>query len=107
MEVLLILMMMLFTAVSGAALGFFMGRSSGAARERNKKVQAICPCSHTWGEHKDAGKCLASVRIKSYSAGMWMGYVYHACACTKYHGPVVVNDEYFHPGYISRSEVEG
>ena len=58
-------------------------------------------------EHKDAGKCLASVRIKSYSAGMWMGYVYHACACTKYHGPVVVNDEYFHPGYISRSEVEG
>ena len=107
MEVLVIFMMMLFSALAGAALGFFMGRSNGAARERSKKVTATCPCSHIWGSHKDGGRCQAAIKRDKYSAGMWMGHEYVSCACSKYHGPVVVNDEYFHPGYISRSEIEG
>lgn len=60
--------------------------------------QAICPCTHSIGTHKDGGRCQAAVKRPYYtSMGSRNGHQWVNCACTKYWGPQPVT-EFFHPG---------
>lgn len=84
---------------------WLIGRATGRTEERNKKpapVKPVCPCTHTVGEHLEGGNCLAEVKRPYYLAGGGRnGHEWVKCACTKYHGPIVLNEEFFHPGVIA------
>lgn len=92
--------------IVGVSLAFYFGKTvgkvSGRREERSKKPEPItptCPCTHTAGEHKDGGSCKAQIRRPHYtSLGDRSGHEYVLCACTKYHGPTVVDNDFFNPG---------
>jgi hypothetical protein len=83
-------------------IGRFMGKISGRREERLKKPEPItptCPCTHTSGEHNEGGSCEAQIRRPHYNTfGDRSGHEYVVCACTKYHGPVVISSDFFNPG---------
>ena len=83
-------------------IGLSVGKSKGRKEERAKKpkpAQPICPCEHVWGAHKNGGSCQSQVRRPFYySTGSRNGHEWVNCACTKYHGPEVINSEFFNPG---------
>ena len=99
----------LIFGVALAAFGFFcfaVGAVFGRRLERQKRpepIRPVCPCGHTVGEHKGEAACKAQIRRKLYSrVGDDWGWQWVDCACTKYHGPQVINDEFFHPGIITK-----
>lgn len=84
--------------VVALALSYTLGKHDGS-KVRPAPPVAVCPCSHTIGEHKEMGTCKAQVKRKLYSTvGDDWGYEYVNCACTKYHGPVPIPTEFFNPG---------
>lgn len=93
----------LLVIIPVAFLFFNLGRARGRDEERAKKPKmpkAVCPCDHTWGEHKNGGSCLGTAKRPAYNIiGGRAGYEYVRCACTRYHGPIPILDEYFHPGF--------
>lgn len=91
-------------------LVYGMGKSKGRSEERAKRPkppQPVCPCSHVWGEHKEGGQCHGQVRRPYYSSiGTRNGHQWVACKCTKYHGPIPIMEDYFHPGFTTLPEIE-
>lgn len=85
---------------------YWIGIVRGRAEERAKKpepIKPVCPCNHTWGSHKEGNRCQAQEKRENYNKfGERSGWEYANCACTKYHGPVVVTEEFFHPGVITQ-----
>lgn len=85
-----------------AAGMFLVGSSEGRRKERAKHPEPIlpfCPCEHLWSMHKDGKECLVDLPRKRYDKhGDFAGYDYAKCPCTVYHGPKVINDDFFHPG---------
>ena len=83
-----------------------VGRTRGRQIERDEtlaRAGPICPCGHVLGEHKDGGKCLGDTqRVHYYSNGDRNGYEWVKCVCTKYHGPVLITDDFFHPGVAAQ-----
>lgn len=93
--------------VSGLAIllvGYVIGRSRGRAIEREAAsfTKPVCPCGHVWGAHKDGQRCQDDVRRPHYwNDGSHNGYEWVRCACTKYHGPAAINEQFFYSGGIA------
>ena len=82
----------------GYSIGMMIGTNRGRQNEP-ERVRPVCPCAHTVGEHKDGGRCLAEMKRQKYNHyGHRSGHEYVHCACTKYHGPAVIDNDFFHPG---------
>lgn len=86
---------------------FLLGVIVGTIKERIVKkalgpqpVKPVCPCTHLWGEHKEGKQCQARIKRPVYSGGVWMGNDWVLCSCTKYHGPNVINEEFFLPDTV-------
>ncbi len=80
-------------------------RGKAIQRQIVEKIKPICPCNHTWGEHKDGGECQAQERREVLGKDYrFMRYEYSSCACTKYHGPIVLTEEFYHPGIATEIE---
>lgn len=74
-------------------VGTVVGRLTSRWIKKKKgpnPTQPICPCGHVFGAHQDGNKCLDRV----YRSGDGWRF----CACTKYHGPELITNEFFNPG---------
>jgi hypothetical protein len=103
-------LVMVFFAIPVLVGTYNTGRARGRAEERARKPKQpkpICPCEHVWGEHKDGGKCQGMVRRAFYyKTGTRNGYEWVPCSCMKYHGPVPITDQFFHPGFTRLPEID-